>query len=68
MRLRALDAEMEDRKCYMQTGGGVEGGHATDAICGRRVWKRCNMRESGLVSGWNSCLMESWSWNGRRSL
>ncbi len=53
---------------YTRIGGGVEGGHATDAICGRRVWKRCRMRESGLVSGWNSCVMESWSWKGSRSL
>jgi hypothetical protein len=68
MRLRALVAEIEDRKCCMRTGGGVEGGHATNAICGRRVWKRCKMSKSRLVSGWNSCLMESWSWKGSRSL
>ncbi len=59
---------MEDRKCCIRIGGGLEGGHATDAICGRRVWKRCRVRESGLVSGWNSCVMESWSWEESRSL
>jgi hypothetical protein len=68
MRLHALVAEIEDRKCCIRMGGGVEGGHATDAICCRRVWKHCKVRELGLVSVWNSCLMESWSWIGSRSL
>ena len=36
MQLHTLLVETKDRMCVSQSGGGVDGAHAIDAICGRR--------------------------------
>ena len=36
MRLHVLLVETEEQMCVILSGGGVEGAHGTDAICGRR--------------------------------
>jgi hypothetical protein len=52
MRSRALFADTDVRKWEVHVAGGVDGPQATEAMPGRRQWKRLRMSEEGLVGTW----------------
>ena len=60
--------EANVRKWLMRSGGGMDGAHATSAMCGRRQWNHCRILEVVLVEISNNVPMVWWMGKLGRSL